>query len=1016
MIRVLAAICMFLYLSISPILASRTYGQDQAQNSVQDPRDNLQFDHLPGQEAADSLNALGTIRSITQDRAGFMWLVFRQSIARYDAHQLKIYDIQTDGTMKIVPSSLTNLVEDNDGVLWIAGKGGLAFYTRQSDRFEQVNARNTAWKLPTNVITALAVDSQNRFYIGTDLGLAVVAADRTHMTFYSSAVCGLGTSMIRHLHVGRDQRLWLGSSQSGLHVFNPDSGEFKHWRIELGPTNSPADDDIVRVLDDYEGTIWAATLSMGLAKMNKDQNTFTLYKRDNQFGSLKSNSIRDLLEDTDNNLWIATDHGGLARFNRASGQFITQEFSPLNPNGLSSNQLRSLFQDHQGNLWVGAFPNGINYYNQRKSKFTVYNHQSTGITGLLSEGILSIHEDKTGVLWIGSEGGLSELNPVSRTVKNYTANPTDPNALQFNAITSITEDEQGFLWVSSWSGGLHRFDRATGRFKNYAPNSAQPNSLPSPYPWQLAINKKGDLWIGFSERGGIARYRSTSDDFEHFPHKPHDENSPSADQIWALLPDKSGNLWLGTSLGLDYFNLTSGQFSHFVLATPDLPGLNCANSLALMETADGRIWIGTESGGINIYDPKTNTFTYITQQQGLPSATITSLLEDRSGFIWAGTINGLARINARTYTVDTLRKSDGLAGDNISRNALKLDSSGSVWVGSTTGLTQFNPNNINPPMFAPEVKLTQLRVGGIIQIPGAEKSALTQSLELTQQFELNYNPKTINFEFSALSYNAPQRNQFAYKLEGFDENWNYAGANNTATYTNLDPGNYVFRVKAANSGNVWNETGTSISFVIKPPPWLSSWAYFLYTSIIAFLILAGLQLAKQRRALDKYKALSTVDSLTGIYNRAGIAAIVEGLFLNSEMKQGLSLIMLDVDHFKRINDRRGHDAGDRILQELVALINRNIRAGDHLARWGGEEFILLCPSTPLENAKKLAEKLRLACANYLFEAGSAPVAVTLSIGIASCTCSDDFTNLLKRADSALNRAKNSGRNCIEVEG
>ncbi len=1000
----------FLFLNSSIAIA------EVANLATLDPRDNMQFDHPLAQDSAGDLNALGILRSISQDQAGYMWFVFRQGIARYDAHKLKTYELPKESnTNQIIPSSLSNMAEDKDGVLWIGGNGGLVFYKPQRDRFEQVTAANSRFKLPNATITALAVDKSNRLFIATELGLGVVSPDRSHLDFYTNAVCGLGTNIIRSLHVARDQILWLGSGNSGLHAFNPASGDFKHWHIELGAINSPADDDVVRIIDDNDGAIWAATLSMGLAKLNAEQPGFTIYKRDDQPGSLKSNSIRDLLIDADNTLWIATDHGGLARFDPPSQKFISQEFSPFNSSGLSSNQVRSLFQDRDGNFWVGTFPNGINYYDQRKSRFRVFNKPQNSADHLLSQGILSIHEDKTGTIWIGSEAGLSALNPLTGSLNTYTANPANPNALQFNAITSIAEDSQGYIWVSSWSGGLHRFDRTTQQFKRYGPNKNQPSSLPSPYPWQLAINKQQELWISFSERGALARYRPISDDFEHFPHQPAEENSPSADEIWALLPDKSGNLWLGTRLGLDYFNLTSRQFTHFTLATPDAPGLNCATVLALMEASDGRIWIGTDGGGINIYDPKTNQFNYLTREHGLPSASVTSLLQDPRGYIWAGTINGLARIDARTLNVDVLRKSDGLAGDNISRNALKLDRRGFIWVGSTTGLSQFKPDTLKAPLPAPKVVLSQLSIDNQAQTPGTNHSVLNQALEFTPAINLPHTTQRIRVEFSALGYNTPQRNQFAYKLEGFDRDWNSVGTQHSATYTNIDPGAYVLRVKAANSDGIWNEEGTRLDITITPPPWRTSWAYAMYCLLIGGAIFVSVQLRKQSKTLDQYKALATVDPLTGIYNRVGIAAIVEGLFVNSEMKQGVSLIVLDVDHFKRINDRRGHDAGDRVLQELVALINRNIRSGDYLARWSGEEFILLCPSTNLNHAHKLAEKLRLACANYVFEANQAPLAVTLSIGIASCKPSDDFAQLLKRADSALYRAKNSGRNCIETE-
>ncbi|MEY4589337.1 MAG: hypothetical protein RL497_1413 [Pseudomonadota bacterium] len=966
--------------------------------------DNLHFVHLLTNNAAENLNAIGTPKFIAQDRIGYMWFVGEHGIARYDSNRIRIYNINSKKSVS--PATYTNLVEDNNGVLWIGSNAGLAYYSRDLDRFVSVDA-NSSLKFPNSHVTALAADKSNRLYVGSLDGLAVISADRNRVTHYPGNLPEQ-RKKINHLFVAPNQQVWIGTDHSGLQLFNPDSGEFKYWHINLGAV----EDGIVRVLEDSNGNVWAGSFSMGLAKMNADKATFTLYKNDNQVGSLKSNYIRDIFEDADRHLWIATGTGGLSRFDPTSARFNTQEHDPFNPHSLSSSHVRTLFQDRQSNFWVGTFPNGINFYDARTSRFTVYNHQKNLTPSLPSNDIYSIYEDKEGMIWIGSAAGLSELNPTTQSLKNHTIHTPELNRSNEKAITSILEDTRGYLWICSWGEGLNRFDRGNNTFKHYAFNSAEPKNLPSHHPWQLGLTKQNELWVSFNPRGGVARYQHETDNFEHFTHQIKDENSLSSNDVQALLPDKNGNLWLGTIDGLDYLNLTTMQFSHYYPNANDSQTINCANILSLLEGKDGTIWIGTECGGVNIYNPKSNTFKFITPKDGLPSATVTSLLEDKQGSIWAATINGLARINPLTLAVETLRSSDGLAGDHIAHNTLMQDKNGYIWVGSTQGLTRFNPDIIKAPTEAPVVVLTEFSVGHAEQIPGAPHSVLKKSIEETTEIHLTHKQNTLHFEFSALSFSSSQHNKYTYKLDGFEENWN---TGNTATYTDLDSGRYVFRVKAANSDNVWNETGKHITLIIHPPFWRTTWAYFGYSLILIASVIYFMRKIKDSIAADKYKNLATMDPLTGIYNRVGIAAIVEGLFINSEMKQGVCLLMLDVDHFKRINDRRGHEAGDRILQELVVLINRNIRTGDYFARWGGEEFILLCPSTTLNNAKNLAEKLRLACANYFFEAKSAPIGVTLSIGIACCKPEDDFTLLLKRADNALYRAKNSGRNCIEVE-
>jgi diguanylate cyclase (GGDEF)-like protein len=981
----------------------------------------MRFERVLGSDIQESFQGFGgSIRDIIQDNEGFMWFAGEYGLVRYDSKVLNFYHADSEKPRSLSTNNMSCLMLDKTGVLWIATNNGVNRYNSATDDFDRYQMGSAVnWSLTSNLVNGLAVDAANRLYVGTQDGLVVVEADRVTARLFRhdpQDPHSISSNKIRRLLVD-GERLWIGTSTGGLNLFDTKTQRFTHWRHDPEKPDSLPQDDVTTLLADRQGRFWAGTHGGGLSRLNPDGQTFTRYVRGDDPHSLPSNAVRDLLEDKRGNIWIATDHGGLSLFDEANNHFINQRHSPFDLSTLSSNQVRSIFEDKVGNLWVGTFPYGVNLYDTRSSLFEVIQNKADDPTSLQHNGILSILESKDGTFWVGTEGGLASLDPVTRKVERFIANPKDPNALRFNAVTSLVEDPSGDLWVATWSGGLHRFNRRTKTFKNYYPDPEKPGSLPSAYAWQLTIDPKGDLWIAFVERGGLARYNPSTDSFESYKHTATTANANASgmDEIWSLTAAKKGGLWLGTLNGLNHFDTTHKTFKAYTYDPTNPNGLNSKHVLSVLELDNGELWVGTE-GGINILNQKTDQWRWITTHQGLPSNAVAAMQIDRDGYIWALTLNGVARINSKkTEDIKTFYRSDGLAGNSYNRNALLYDSQQMLWIGSTNGITRFDPANLNSTLPAPRVALTTLRVANQLQIPGAKNSKLQKVVSHTNTLQLSYEDRMFTLDFAALSYNASKRNRYAYKLEGFDKDWNLVGPEQNATYTNLDPGKYVFHVKAANADGLWNENSTRLNIQVSTPPWRTGPAYALYLAVAIALLYWLHKTVSLHNKSNIYRALSTTDALTGILNRHGIDQVAAGLFLNEQTKNGLCVMLTDIDHFKRINDLRGHDAGDRVLAEMAAVINAATRKSDHFARWGGEEFLLICPGTSLEDAERLANKIRQAAEGYTFEQHLEPLTVTISLGLAACRPDDDFASLLKRADNALYRAKHSGRNRVEVE-
>ncbi len=570
-------------------------------------------------------------------------------------------------------------------------------------------------------------------------------------------------------------------------------------------------------------------------------------------------------------------------------------------------------------------------------------------------------------------------------------------------------------------------------------------------------DSKNNLWVG-TRGGGLNYFNIKTKKFTHYRHQSKNPNSLSHDSVWSLLEDSRGNLWIGTiGGGLNHFNVKTKQFTHYRHQAREPKSIGHDSIYSIMEDSEGNLWVGTPDG-LNHLNIKTKKFKLYTKKNGLPNNVIYSIEEDNQGYIWLSTNQGLSRMEPKTGKFKNYDVGDGLQSNEFNGGSSFKSESGELFFGGINGFNSFYTDNIIEDIEPPKVLITNMLLLNK-SIPIISKTSkknqkvtssrnkpgfsLAQAIHETETITLTYKENIVAFEFSALHFSNSKKNQFAYQLMGWDKDWVTTDyKNRRATYTNLPDGSYTFRVKASNSDGFWNEDGASIQITVLPPPWKTWWAYTLYGLFFLSLILAFIHSQKKKvlfeRAINKQleqkvaertaelEKVSLTDQLTGAHNRRfldkfigkEVAQINRVYFENTgDTLPKLGFIMLDMDHFKQVNDVHGHDAGDRVLVKLVQIITETSRQSDWVVRWGGEEFVVIVNAVNLQEVQKLAERIRVNIEVHSFDIGNGKtLKKTCSIGISSYPFVKNFPEALSweqtlnLADIALYAVKNNGRN------
>jgi ligand-binding sensor domain-containing protein/HPt (histidine-containing phosphotransfer) domain-containing protein len=803
---------------------------------------------------------MGEGASFFQDSEGYMWLGGSSALIRYDGYDFRFMDYVPNEQKPEERESVRyteSLFEDSKNRLWVASRGGLLHFDRRKDELTLVkDDPSQPQKIAgINILRIIELPS------GDLLACSVAGVYQIDPVTLKYKV--VVPQRVNQLYRDGDD-IWL-ATENGLSKLHWPTQVITPYKTHRGDEGITIDHRIRDIVPDGKGKLWLATAS-GIVHYDPVTQQGTRYLNNiNDRFSLGGNDVWRLLLDSEGVLWAATDGGGLAVFDQERQRFINHKFEAGRAGSISSNNVRTVYEDRNHDIWVGNYPVGVNFFDRSSAPFVTYTSDASNPNSLSSNAILSVQEDKDGNLWIGTGGGggLNFYNRETGEFTRFKSDPNNPNSLNGDSVTSTFIDSQGLIWTGAWASGVGSYDPVNKQFTRYPFDSQKmtmteristSDRLNSSSVWFIREDKNNDLWFA-THTGGISKMDRKTKMFTHYTQVGNDPESLSNNLAWTMLEDSKGNFWIGTAGGLNLMDQEKGTFKKFFF-DPSIPTtLSNSSTTTLFEDSQKRLWVGTDAG-LNLFDPETETFTRYTKKDGFLNDHIRKILEDKKGNLWVSTNNGFASFNPETKKIKTYNRSSGrLVGGFFTKSGL-VSQRDEIIFGGSEGLRIFNPQELSENKEPPPIVLTDFKIFSDSVVVGADDGILTSAINYTESIRLDYTKSMFVLSFAALNYRDSSKNQYSYKLEGFDRDWMKPGTQRMAKYTNLDAGTYVFRVRGSNNDGVWNDEGKSITIVQLPPPWKTWWAYTLYVLIVLGILIAFvLQQLRKRQLIEEQNRL-----------------------------------------------------------------------------------------------------------------------------------------------------------------
>ena len=806
----------------------------------------LRFDHITIEQGLSQ----SSVTDIFQDSRGFMWFGTQDGLNRYDGYTFKTFKPDPDDSNSLSDRWISDILEDSEGYIWIATRaGGLNRYDPRTEQFVRyLHEDGNPLSLIDNHINVLYLDRNDRLWVGTGNGLDVLDEDSntfTHYQYDSSQEEGITGKNITAIYQDSRGRFWIGTSVGGLHRFDPQDKTFFPYQHNAENENTISSDNVTAIVEGRNSTLWIGTRD-GLNRFEPETGRFQQFVHsDIDKQSIASNTIEALHMDSTGNLWIGTTNG-LDRYIPIGNRFLHYRNDPTYAKSLSDDYLLSIYEDRGGILWFGTWGGGVNKYDRQRDKFAYYRHDPNDPDSLSANIIQPIFVDSDGYVWIGAgDEGLNRFISSTKQVIHYKHNPDRSNSISSNSVLSMDEDQDGFLWIGT-ANGLNRLQKESASFTHYLRNPDDPSSLSANRVHVVYVDSQNNVWVGTSS--GLDRLERETGTFVHYSPQVGNPDSLSGPVVNTLLEDSQGMLWVGTyDYGLNRLDPATGKFTRYIHNPKDKTSISNNLILSIHEDARGRIWIGTAGGGLNLFDPETNSFTYYLEKDGLPNGVVYGILEDEEGNLWLSTNFGISRFDPETETFRNYDAGDGLQSNEFNSNAYAKGQYGEFYFGGINGLTVFHPSRIVDNTYVPQVTLTSLTYDD-------EAITVDSSVETTRDITLVWPQNSLEFEFAALSYNQPNKNRYAYMLEGFDTNWHFIGMKRNGRYTNLPGGEYTLLLKASNSDGVWSEVPVRVNISVVPPFWQTRWFQVLLGLVVVVVVAGGYRL-RTRSIQDRNRQL-----------------------------------------------------------------------------------------------------------------------------------------------------------------
>lgn len=798
-----------------------------------------------------------SVRALYQDRQGFIWVGTQDGLNRFDGNRFAVFRHIQDEPHSLSDNHVLCLTQDREGFIWIGtNSGGVNRFDPRTERFERFRHHpDDPNSLSDDRVHHILEDHQGRIWLATDKGLNLWDGARGFEHFFATnAADSLPNSRLTSLYEDRLNRLWVGT-ESGMARLKTNADGFEIWRATPN-RDGLRNDHILSFFEDAQDRFWIGT-SNGLFHMQQEDR-FRRFSAARVQDDLHPDPVNEIWQSDQGRLWLGT-HGGLALFNPTTESMFFYRYSSSNPKTVPGDRINNILEGKNGLVWLATDSNGICFFNPETQRFQNIGYgTSRTVEAVEDPRTGSVYEDREGMVWFGTlTGGLKRYDPLTDTIRIFDYTENFGNTVSGN-VRAISESPSGLLWLGIAGSGLVSFDRITETFTRYHHSPGDDATIRHNDIRGMYMRSDGKVWLGNPLT--IDLFDTTTQRVVRSIERRDSPGHVHQGYVSKIYQDDSDQLWLCImTAGLFRVDLPSGQVSRYTHDPDDPTSLSHQSPTDVLVDSKGRFWVGTQGGGLNLAtsrkdSPQGLQFKAYTRLSGLAADAIGGVLEDSQGTLWLSTTEGISSFNPETEQFINYYEKDGLPPHSYIIGSYNKGLSGKLYFGGWQGLTFFDPHafdEIKPP---PTTILTGFRLFNLnVRLRWQDQdSPLTYAINYTNDIQLKHHQSAFQLEFAAMDFANAEAQRYSYQLQGWDDRWIETGSRQPfATYTNLDPGSYTFRVRAANPNGEWQTPPTELAIVILPPPWATWWAYTLYVLIIGGFLLGYLQGQKRKLA---YKA------------------------------------------------------------------------------------------------------------------------------------------------------------------
>ncbi len=982
-----------------------------------------------------------TVNTILQDKYGLMWIGTLNGLNKYDGYNFQKFNYNRENTNSLSGNRVYSLLyEEESDNLWVGlFDGGLNKININTLKINRYNIALKKDKIIGKHIRNIFKDSKGYIWISTNgKGLKRFSPKTQEIKHYlhrESDKNTITSNYIRMVYEDNRHNLWIATKGSGILTrYDYPKNKFIKYNIKIEGKN------IEWITGDNNNKLFVGTRDGALNVIDLQKNTNkALYFRKKNNQILKESLIRKLFfETTSNLLWIGTEKG-LFIYDITKNKFDTIK-------GLENIHVRSIFKDKMGLIWIGTLSKGLIKINKNTLPVKYLFHDKNNNNSLIDDVVWNIYEDKNKNLWVSTTNGLTIYDNNNNFIKKYLHSDNNKFSMSESNATSIIDIDTKTKWLGTYGAGIEIFDAQNETFTNINKKSKIIPGLTSNYISKLFKDSKNNIWIGTYD-AGLNLYLKNENKFKIFKNTLRNNCTLKSNQIRDIIEDRNKNLWIAT-YGGGLFLYKNKKFKNYTkkFKNKSLAINNSIYSISY-DSLNNYIWGATEAGYI-IFDLNTMKFIEFDFLKRLNNKVLISVIVDKNHDIWFSSGKGIFWVKFKDKKLFQFDKKDGLFTDEFNENAYSLKNDNTICFGSKKGAILFNSNKIKINKKEPSISLIS------IKIDGKNYKNKDMNISETKNLKINYDNHIITFKFSIIDYLDTNKNTYQYRIIGFTNNWSDFTTSNRLVFTTSKPGKYTLMIKGKNSKQILSKNNIEINIEVIPPFYKKG--SFITITIIVFSLIIFIiikyrisSIKKANKLLEqkvnektkelyetnkKLEEMALSDSLTGLRNRYFFKVVLKDEInnfiqnklstLNNPKREGdnnnnvMGIFMVDLDHFKLVNDKYGHDSGDIVLKELADVFKKTTRGSDAIIRWGGEEFLIILKNCQKDYLDIYCNKLltEVNCHNFKVLSGEKTIKKSCSIGYVSYPILNQTPNYIDLehaiiiADLALYYAKENGRN------